>query len=72
MNIYQFMSESPVLTFFLVMGPIWGAVTIINRIMRAANMIQDATHRLELLFGQGYGTNLDRLIEALEKKEAKP
>ena len=26
MNIYQFMSESPVLTFFLVMGPMWGVV----------------------------------------------
>ena len=43
-----------------------------SEMMRAANMVQDATHRLELLFGQGYGTNLDRLIEALEKKEAKP
>lgn len=35
---------------------------------RAANTIEDCTTRLERLFGQGYGTNLDRLIEALEKQ----
>lgn len=38
MNIYQFMSESPVLTFFLVMGVVWGVVIIINRIMRHLNI----------------------------------
>ncbi len=38
-----------------------------SEMLRAANMIEDATLRLERLFGQGYGTNLDRLIEALEK-----
>jgi len=33
---------------------------------RAASTIEDCTQRLERLFGQGYGSNLDRLIEALE------
>lgn len=36
-----------------------------SEMLRAANMIEDATQRLERLFGQGYGTNLDLLIEAL-------
>ena len=35
-------------------------------ILRAANTIEECTRRLETLFGQGYGSNLDRLIEALE------
>ena len=34
--------------------------------LRAANTIEECTRRLETLFGQGYGSNLDRLIEALE------
>jgi len=34
---------------------------------RAAGRIEDCTSRLERLFGQGYGTNIDRLIDALEK-----
>jgi len=34
--------------------------------LRAANTMEDCTRRLEMLFGQGYGTNLDRLIEAFE------
>lgn len=38
-----------------------------ENMIRAANTIEDCTRRLELLFGQGYGSNLDRLIEALEK-----
>ena len=45
------------------------SVRILNaasEMMRAANIIDDATHRLTQLFGQGYGSNLDRLIEALE------
>lgn len=35
---------------------------------RAANTIEECTRKLEMLFGQGYGSNLDRLIEALEKQ----
>ena len=38
-----------------------------NDMLRAANTIEECTRRLEMLFGQGYGTNLDRLIEALER-----
>jgi len=34
----------------------------------AADKIEDCTRRLELLFGQGYGSNLDLLIEALNNK----
>jgi len=39
-----------------------------NDMLRAANIMEDCTRRLELLFGQGYGSNIDRLIEALENK----
>jgi len=34
----------------------------------AADKIEDCTRRLELLFGQGYGSNLDLLIETLNNK----
>lgn len=34
--------------------------------LRAANTIEECTRRLEMLFGQGYGSNLDLLIEALQ------
>lgn len=40
--------------------------------LRAAGMIEECTRRLELLFGQGYGSNLDLLIEALKKKGGEP
>jgi len=33
---------------------------------RAAYTIEECTRKLEMLFGQGYGSNMDRLIEALE------
>jgi hypothetical protein len=38
-----------------------------NDMLRASRTIEECTRRLEFLFGQGYGSNLDRLIEALEK-----
>lgn len=34
--------------------------------LRAANTIEECTRRLEMLFGQGYGSNLDLIIEALK------
>lgn len=37
-----------------------------EQMSRAAATIEECTRRLEMLFGQGYGSNLDRLIEALE------
>ncbi len=37
-----------------------------NDMQRAAATIEECTRRLEMLFGQGYGSNLDRLIDALE------
>ncbi len=40
-------------------------------ISRAANTFDEATRRLEVLFGQGYGSNLDRLIEALGRLNEK-
>ena len=39
-----------------------------NDMLHAANTIEECTRRLEMLFGQGYGSNLDKLIEALENK----
>lgn len=38
---------------------------------QAASSMEDCTRRLEILFGQGYGSNIDRLIEALERIETK-
>lgn len=35
--------------------------------LRAANMFQESVYKLETLLGQGYGSNLDKLIELLEK-----
>lgn len=40
-----------------------------NDMLRAANAIEECTRKLEMLFGQGYGSNLDRLIEALELQQ---
>lgn len=37
-----------------------------SEMTRAANSIEECSRRLEMLFGQGYGSNLDRLISALE------
>jgi hypothetical protein len=37
-----------------------------NDMLRAANTIEECTRRLEMLFGQGYGSNLDLLIETLQ------
>jgi len=37
-----------------------------NDMLRAANTMEECTRRLEMLFGQGYGSNLDLLIEALQ------
>jgi hypothetical protein len=36
-----------------------------SEMLRAANTIEDATSRLERFLGQGHGTNLELLIEAL-------
>ena len=40
-----------------------------NEMRSAADKIEDCTRRLEVLFGQGYGSNLDFLIEALNNKK---
>jgi len=37
-----------------------------DRMSSAADRIEECTRRLEILFGQGYGSNLDRLIAAIE------
>ncbi len=42
-----------------------------DTMLRAANMMEDCTRRLEFLFGQGYGSNLDKLIEELSKLPTK-
>lgn len=34
--------------------------------LRAANLISDSIHQLTGLIGQGYGTNLDQIIEQLK------
>lgn len=38
-----------------------------NDMLRAANTMEECTRRLEFLFSQSCGSNLDRLIEALER-----
>ncbi len=38
--------------------------------LRSANIMSDCVMKLEQLFGQGYGSNLDRLIEALESRKS--
>ena len=38
-------------------------------IARAAGTLGECTRTLEQLFGQGYGSNLDKLIEAFQRKE---
>ena len=40
--------------------------------IRASHTFEECTHRLEMQFGQGYGTNIDRLIDALEALAPKP
>ena len=40
-----------------------------NDMLRAANTIEECTRKLEQLFGQGYGSNLEKLIEALENRQ---
>ena len=42
-----------------------------SEMSRAAQSIEESTRQLEMLFGQGYGSNIDRLIEALEKLASK-
>ncbi len=37
-----------------------------DEMRRTANSFSDSVDRLERLFGQGYGSNIDRLIEAIE------
>lgn len=34
---------------------------------QAASSIEDSVRRLEFLFGHGYGSNIDRLIDALDR-----
>jgi hypothetical protein len=41
-----------------------------DRMSSAADRMEECTRRLEILFGQGYGSNLDRLIEAIENMNA--
>ena len=35
--------------------------------LRAANMVNDSVNQLQVLIGQGYGNNMDLLIEQLQK-----
>ena len=42
-----------------------------NDMLRAANTMVDCVNRLEILFGQGYGSNLEKLIEALNENTNK-
>lgn len=42
-----------------------------DQMTRAENSMEECTRRLELLFGQGYGTNIDHLIESLNNLTAK-
>ena len=41
-----------------------------NDMIRASQTMEDCTRRLEMLFGQGYESNLDKLIGLLERKES--
>ena len=36
---------------------------------RVADRMEDVTHRLTVLLGSGYGNNVERLIELLEKQQ---
>ncbi len=40
--------------------------------MRAANEFSESVRQLQLLLGQGYGTNIDALIDALREFNQKP
>lgn len=41
-----------------------------DSMLRAASQMDDCVHRLTLLLGQGYGSNLEIMIEQLEKLNA--
>lgn len=39
----------------------------VDQMQRVVGTMEENVHRLNLLFGQGYGTNVDKLIEQLEE-----
>lgn len=38
-----------------------------SEMLRAANMISESVNTLQVLMGQGYGNNLEQLLEELKK-----
>jgi len=39
----------------------------IDQMQRTVGTMENSVHQLNQLFGQGYGTNIDKLIEQLEE-----